>query len=317
MRAGPLLGLFVAAAAGCAARAPTEAARLTQRIEEMAQQQASLHKQLEEVQNRLFLLEDKVDTSRVAIERSKSPRLPVIRLRPGASQGDEAEQQEPAGQLAAEEDEPTQEQEDRGSEEQPAVGRSVVEQRSVVYRGEASRGGPRPVLRLHESSGSSEPLTLSGPDPAQVTEKLPVIPLPRPAPPPALDPKPMQIYQRALARYRSGDSAGAEAAFRDFLQRHPRHAYADNALYWLAECSYDSKNFGAALKLFRQVVEQFPNGNKAPDALLKMAYCYVRMKDTRNARIIFGQVVESYPRSQVARLASEAMARLAQGGGPT
>lgn len=317
MQAGALVGFFLLAAAGCAARAPADTARLTRRIEELAQQQAGLHKQLEEVQNRLFLLEDKVDTSRVAIERSRPLRLPVIRLRPGAPPAKETDEQELAEQSAAEGDEPVQEHEDRGSEGQPVGRSSVVEERSVVFRGEASRGGPRPVLRLHEPGSSSEPLTSAGPDPAQVREKLPVIPLPRLPPPAALDPRPMQAYQAALGKYRSGDRAGAEAAFRAFLKHNPRHAYADNALYWLAECAYDSKNFGAALKLFRQVVEQFPNGNKAPDALLKMAYCHVRMRDTRNARIIFGQVMESYPHSQVARLASEALAKLAQGGGQT
>jgi tol-pal system protein YbgF len=170
------------------------------------------------------------------------------------------------------------------------------------------------VLRLHEpgsggSAASSAPLP--GPDPSSVSEKLPVVPLPRrAAAQKQADVQPMQEYQSALAKYRAGDSAAAADAFRGFFQRYAHHAYADNALYWLAECSYDLKSYQVALKLFRQVVEQYPSGNKAPDALLKMALCYVQLKDKKNARTILGQVVESYPRSQVAKLASVAMAKL-------
>ena len=189
----------------------------------------------------------------------------------------------------------------------------MVARRSVVYDGDAGREGPRPVLRLHESSaGGTGSATLSGPDPAEVREKLPVVPIPRRPVrvASAADLRPMQDYQSALAKYRSGEYAAAAEAFRDFFHRYAKHAYADNALYWLAECSYDLKNYRLALKFFRQVVEQYPSGNKAPDALLKMGYCYVQMKDRKNARTILGQVLASYPRSEVAKLASEAMARL-------
>ena len=326
MRAAFFLGLVVVVGqAGCA-HSPVESGKLNQRLEELAQQGAGVQKQIEEMQNRLFLLEDKVDTSRVAIERSKPPQLPVVRLRPTSPEdggGDEEESPRSAGPGPA--SPRGLEESGSGEDEPPIGGRSMVARRSVVFDGAASRRGPRPVLRLHEPGGSgsgsggsaASGVALPGPDPSSVSEKLPVVPLPRRAAAQKLadgqkpgDVQPMQEYQSALAKYRAGDSAAAAEAFRGFFQRYAHHAYADNALYWLAECSYDLKSYQVALKLFRQVVEQYPSGNKAPDALLKMALCYVQLKDKKNARTILGQVVESYPRSQVAKVASAAMAKL-------
>jgi tol-pal system protein YbgF len=338
MRVASLVGLVaVLSQTGCTAHTPVESAKLNDRVEELAQKSSTLQKQIEEMQNRLFLLEDKVDTSRVAIERSKPLQLPVVRLKPRPVENENEPGEESRTESSRTESSRTFKDEgDQADDEvepgtEPVGGRSMVVKRPVLYQGEAARSGPRPVLKLHESGSggsSSHGSTVTlGPDPSGVNEKLPVIPMPRrgseasasakgsatagraPAPSRS-DVLPMQDYQSAMAKYRAGDYAAAAEAFKTFHHRYPQHAYADNALYWMAECSYDSKSYKVALKLFRQVVEQFPSGNKAPDALLKMGYCYVQLKDSKNARTILGQVLESYPRSQVAKLASEAMAKL-------
>jgi tol-pal system protein YbgF len=332
MRVASLVGLVaVFSQTGCTAHTPVESGKLNDRIEELAQKSSTLQKQIEEMQNRLFLLEDKVDTSRVAIERSKPLQLPVVRLKPRPAENENEGGEGSSSRTFKEEGEQLDEEVEPGAE--PVGGRSMVSKRPVLYQGEAARSGPRPVLKLHESGGGGSSssnhgsMVTIGPDPSGVNEKLPVIPLPRrgseasasakgsatagrPAAPGRSDVVPMQDYQSAMAKYRAGDYAAAADAFKAFYHRYPQHAYADNALYWMAECSYDTKSYRVAVKLFRQVVEQFPSGNKAPDALLKMGYCYVQLRDSKNARTILGQVLESYPRSQVARLASEAMAKL-------
>ncbi len=319
--------------AGCAARqAPVETLKLKERLEELAQREAERQKQVEELNNRLFLLEDKVDTSRVAIERSpaKAPRLPVVRLRP---QAEESSEEKSAKTIARDESAEGEEEEGGGDDEGAADGerasaKSIVERKRVRFTGLAGKEGPRPVLKLHESAGggssggSSGALPLAGPDPAAVKEKLAVVPIPRggaklgasaakqPRGEAAPDLLPMREYNAAMAKYRSGELAAAADAFRGFFQRYAKHAYADNALYWLAECTYDLKQYRVAVKLFRQVVEEYPNGNKAPDALLKMAYCYMKLREDRTARTVLAQVVESFPKSEVARLASQALQKI-------
>jgi tol-pal system protein YbgF len=301
---------------GCAVRSAVDPSKLTQRLEEMAQRDAERQRQLDDVNNRLFLLEDNVETSRVAMERSGKPlALPVIRLRPSPLEPEVASRGSGDGQRpAAEPNRPEPEEEASG-------GSSVVERSDVVYDGAAGRAGPRLVLKLHESSDGNgiesgkkkeRGLSFAGPDPSQVTEKLPVVPLPKrsAATKVASDVQSMREYNEALSKYRAGEHAAAAEAFRNFFRRYSQHAYADNAVYWMAECAYDMKNHRLALKLFRQVVEDYPSGNKAPDALLKMAYCHIRLKEEKNARAVLAQVVESFPRSQVARLASETLAKM-------
>lgn len=307
-----LLAMVLPLGGGCATSGSTEVRKVRERLEELAQQQAKRQKQLESLNTRLFLLEDKVDTSRVAIERrtkAPAPRLPVVRIRP---QDAEPSSEPPSGRL---------ESASRGG------GRSLVASEDVEYDGAAARRGtgPRPTLRLHGEQPAPQPVTSGSPsttrryagiDPATVKEKLPVVPVAKGKIARAMakaDPgssTAMRAYTAALAQYRSGRYTSAAAAFRRFVGRYARHAYADNAAYWLGECFYDLKNYRLALKMFRRVVEQYPNGNKAPAALLKMGFAYLRLHEKQNARTVLAQVVQIFPRSGVARLATRELAKL-------
>lgn len=308
------LGVLVALAglSGCGSPPRGSVDELKQRLEEMAQSQAQAKRRIEELNNRVFILEDKVDTSRVALESSgRPPQLPVIRLRP-------AEPEDRAEAVRDPEDNP---EDDLEGEPEESPARSVVEEKRVRYAGAArAKDGPRPVLRLYGSQDDGTPAParvvsapIRGPEPSQVTEKLAVVPLP-----------PRKVarqaaagtgsvrheYQSALEMYRSGKHTAAADAFRAFLSRYSRHDYADNALYWLGECFYDTKNYRLALTMFRRVVEEYPTGNKAPDALLKMGYSYLKLKEDQNARTVLAQLVESFPKSQVARLATETLVKI-------
>jgi tol-pal system protein YbgF len=277
---------------------------LQKELAKVAQDAAETRRQVEELNNRLFLLEDKVDTGRVALQRAGAPRLPVIRIRPGEDrEADEVEvevEPEPVP-------EPEAERPARRAGEAVTVGSnsSMVGEREVVFSGAARRKGPRPMLRLRGAArrapnaiSIAEPEGPAGADGA--SERLPVVPLPRQRP---SDPSPTRIYQRAMAEYRAGRYPRAAEQFRGFVERYRRHPYTDNALYWLGECHYDMKKYGEALRTFRQVVEKHPDGNKAPDALLKMGFCYLKLSDKKNARAVLAQVVEVFPKSPVARLA--------------
>jgi len=306
---------------GCGSPRKGSVDELKQRLEEMAQSQAEAKRRIEELNNRVFILEDKVDTSRVALESSgRPPQLPVIRLRPAETE-DRAEARVDRGDRNTIRDPEDDPEGDLESEPEENPARSVVEEKRVRYSGAArAKDGPRPVLKLYGSSDTGSPAParvvsapIRGPEPSQVTEKLAVVPLP-----------PRKVarkaaagtgsvrheYQSALDMYRSGSYTAAADAFRAFLKRYSRHDYADNALYWLGECFYDTKNFRLALTMFRRVVEEYPTGNKAPDALLKMGYSYLKLKENQNAKTVLAQLVESFPKSQVARLATETLVKI-------
>jgi tol-pal system protein YbgF len=115
-------------------------------------------------------------------------------------------------------------------------------------------------------------------------------------------------FRNALASYRQGRLKAAYAAFAEFLERFPRHAYADNARYWMGECRFDAKEYREAIRQFAQVIKRYPRSNKVPDALLKIGLAYERIGEAAMARRAFEDVVSSYPRSALADLARSHLA---------
>lgn len=112
-------------------------------------------------------------------------------------------------------------------------------------------------------------------------------------------------YRAAVDLVKAGRYADALAALRGFVQRYPRHDYADNAQYWIGEVFYAQKDYARALAEFRRVVEVYPRGNKVPDALLKVGYCYQAIGQGEKARAVLEQVVNLYPKSEPAALAAQ------------
>jgi tol-pal system protein YbgF len=112
-------------------------------------------------------------------------------------------------------------------------------------------------------------------------------------------------YRAAVELVKAGDHVSAVASLRAFIQKFPRHDYADNAQYWLGEAFYAQKEYSRALGEFRNVIETYPRGNKVPDALLKVGFCYHAMGQGEKAKAVLEQVVNLYPKTEPAVLASK------------
>ena len=52
-----------------------------------------------------------------------------------------------------------------------------------------------------------------------------------------------QLYHDAFKLLQDGDYAGAERAFKSFVQRNPQHPLAGNAQYWLGETYYARRDY--------------------------------------------------------------------------
>ena len=325
--------------AGCGPTLQEDVADLRRRVEEVAQKQAASQRSVDDVNNRLFLLEDKVDTGQVELSRqsTEAPRLPVIRIGPS-----QPVTSIPSDPVAANDQrtmvvEGHHSQDDRGRAD-PLDGReSVVANGPIEYDGAASTDAP--VLRLHGrgdnlsidrvGSDRRKRSTRSAPRnrkhsrhtettrPTETTPKSETVAVATKANTARstgagddANADAMKRYNQALANYRAGKHQQAAKQFETFVVDFPAHPYADNALYWCGECFYAQKLYNEALRRFRRVVEEHPNGNKAPAALLKMGFCYDKLEQKQDARSVLAQVVEIFPKTDVARLASEALSRL-------
>ena len=296
---------------GCAHSAKSaEVTKLRKRMEELAQRSESDRQQIDELQTRLFLLEDRVDTEVTARARTRPPpRHPTIRIRPG-------DDDQPSGTTAPA---PT-----SRSEPSAGGGSSVVAVDTVEYGGAARMRGPRPLLKLDGTGrrlsggataprqSSSDAAVLDGIDPALVSEKIPVLPLPkrRASLKIANTNGGLKDYRDALRLYRKGDYPKAIAGFRGFLRGRTNHPYADNALYWLGECFYSTRQYADAVGAFARVVDRYPEGNKVPDAMLKLGYCQMRQGNKAKARGTLSRLRETFPSSNAARLAGETLATI-------
>ncbi|MCP4446063.1 MAG: tol-pal system protein YbgF [Myxococcales bacterium] len=121
---------------------------------------------------------------------------------------------------------------------------------------------------------------------------------------------PRAEYKRYYDALRAGNHSYAVTGFRNFVQRFPRHDFADNSQYWLGEAFYDQKRYKSALVEFRKVVDNHPEGNKVPDALLKLGYCYSQTGEVDKARSVWQQIIRVYPKSNPASLAKTKLAEL-------
>jgi len=290
---------------GCAHKAPAENQDEMQRsMATLRAQNAAYLKKISELENEVFILQDRVETTEVAAQRVGAPALPSVTLTPAANDDSHA----------------------------PVAGGALYNTEIVTdpdgpvtieYTGDAAnKHEARPVLRLVGDRGG---VSVGAPE-----EVSPVAPVARPAAQraPAAEVAVVSVEKRgtnavasgkspALELYRTsldGLTAGthAEAAsnFREFLRRYPTHDYADNAQYWLGECYYDLKDYATAVREFRRVVEKHASGNKVPDALLKIGFSYLALGENGAGRRSLQELVRTFPQHPTARLAGERLATL-------
>ena len=278
------LTLSLLVTAGCATASPARTAAsgdFDRTMIELRAQNTGFLRQIDELQNKIFILEDTLASRRLADEqRNRPPRLVSKRI--GAPEAEPAV----AGEVA-----------------QTRVA-SVVEESSVEYAGEAAlpvrreraRVYARPLLRL-SGSGRSATISLASPadDDASTPGRTDTVAA-------------LRLYRQSLNALHAGRNGLALAGFRKFLTRYPHHNYADNAQFWIGECYYDLDQFHASAREFRRVVERYPHGNKVPEAMLKLGLSELATGERRDGRRVLETLRRTYPRQAAARVASERLA---------
>ena len=121
-------------------------------------------------------------------------------------------------------------------------------------------------------------------------------------------------YQAAFELLKQGRYDQAAIALQQFMVAFPTSELSDNAQYWLAETHYVTQQYDDALPAFQAVVDRYPDSRKIPDALLKIGYCNYELKRMTAAEKALQAVVADYPETTAARLASQRLDRIKNGG---
>jgi tol-pal system protein YbgF len=122
-------------------------------------------------------------------------------------------------------------------------------------------------------------------------------------------------YQRALDAWRGDEFKLCIERFTGFLQTYPTSGYADDAAYWLADCTYQNDEFKRAVVRFNAVVSVYPESPKAPDALYRQGESLLKLgpKFYEAARTVFKRVQRDYPESERSVEAAQQLQRLGPG----
>ena len=278
-------------------------ADLQRRFDEQQRRAAASEHKLDELENRVFLLTDQVESQKVAaLHRTSSRPLPVVTLKPEApAEAQSAPVEDIAFEGAARSTDP--------------------DHARPVYRIDGTRTaahrGAEPATAAHaidpsppSSSSSSDNLGVAPAPPIRAASEHSAVAAGAAAERSAPAVEPLTLYRTAYDDLRAGHHDAAERGFREFVRRFPHHDYADNAQYWLGECFYDQKRFDKAAPEFRTVVQRWPTGNKAPDAMLKLGFSLLALGDVDKGRSALRELPSTYPRTEAARLAAERLAQL-------
>ncbi|MBN2231339.1 MAG: tol-pal system protein YbgF [Deltaproteobacteria bacterium] len=121
-----------------------------------------------------------------------------------------------------------------------------------------------------------------------------------PAPPSARE---RAFYEDAYTVYKRGDYDAARKKLVKFTEAFPQSQYKVNALFWIAECSYQEKNYEEAIIKYDEIITTYPDHPKASSALLKQGFSFLMIGDQTDGALILKKVIERYPDSDQAEIA--------------
>ena len=305
---------------------------------------------IEELEERVFLLQDRVEAARLTLERQRTgapnhdihlpgpgypqpsgrdtassgdffPQLPVVTLDPARPQAP-AVRRAPAAPAAPLPPVVVVAPEPANNANGPEV---VVDegfyQKWLATNGSRDARTPAKTTTMGGGGGGGggqrkalPPVVTNGDRlPAATQDSTPVAArAPSETAPAAapLDGSPLVLYRTSLDAFNQGRYADAKAGLQKFVASGPADDYLDNAFFWLGECAYGEGRYDDALGLFQKVVSEYADGNKVPDALLKVALSYERLQQLDRTKEVLAQLAATYPSTDAARRATERMRAL-------
>ena len=112
---------------------------------------------------------------------------------------------------------------------------------------------------------------------------------------PAGSPKEQYDYALALT-LKEADYTKAGAAFRAFIDKHPKHGLTGNAFFWLGRTHFVRKDYEGASFAFADGYKKFPRGPKAADNLYNLGMSLRELGKKREACTAFARLLDKFPK---------------------
>ncbi|MGE5567181.1 MAG: tol-pal system protein YbgF [Parcubacteria group bacterium] len=120
---------------------------------------------------------------------------------------------------------------------------------------------------------------------------------------------PADAFASAKALMDGGDYDNAEAAFADFVQRHPDDSHAAEANYLYGKALSVRSAHAEAAKAYIEAIRGYPKTSWAPDAMLELSKELIAMKRADDACTTLDTLKAKYPKASATVLKKAAAAR--------
>ncbi|MBX7100588.1 MAG: tetratricopeptide repeat protein [Myxococcaceae bacterium] len=118
------------------------------------------------------------------------------------------------------------------------------------------------------------------------------------------------LFNHGVNALKTGNVEGGVVELLRFADESPKHAKADNALYFAGLGQMGLDDLDAATRSFESVIARYPAGDAVVDSMLKLAECRVRSHKPQEARRVYEKIVSSWPGTAAATLAQSKLITL-------
>nr|WP_245814547.1 tetratricopeptide repeat protein [Cystobacter ferrugineus] len=117
-------------------------------------------------------------------------------------------------------------------------------------------------------------------------------------------------FEQAVAALRTGNVEGGVTTLLGFAENNPRHARADNALYFSGLGQMGLKDYASAAGTFERLISRYPAGDAVLDGMLRLAECRLRLEQKDDARALYTRILTQFPGTAAATQAEQRLASL-------
>jgi len=316
------LGLLAAAGCASASKGDKDPEALARTIDALRAQNATYTRQIEELQNRLFIAQDQLDSHKVASEQKAAPNLPVVTLSPYGNEdtyypaGDDVEYAGDAARTSTVR--PVVKLEGKETpflaDQKPTVavlpnpirtGAEAERAARVEIKGEAARAPSLagvPALKPGSAPSRSLPpaaVAAASPSPPDDDAARAAKPAKVAMLPPAHVTANVKVVRPPAEKPQVVAAAPKPAAPKPLVTPESSPAEAPDPaplrLYREALDHLKAHQHAEAVAGFRQFVKENPHHDYADNAQYWLGECFYDLKDHRSAVREFRQVVERFP----------------------